>query len=204
MSCKEVCPYSYFWWCGYFRSPWVLFVLTNEFSLRITKLHQQLGSHKLVVYHSVFDQFLTYKMTILSKACKPVNFEAHNSLKFNLNNIWGLCLNFFECEYVLESNAPDIITLCETNMDDSTDSSNFSVRSYFPLIQKDSVTRMHGLAVCLYKGKTSFCIGLISSKIYGFLVMFSTDFTSLSVLLLFPLMITFFILMQFLLIFHQT
>ena len=143
-------------------------------------------------------------MTILSKGCKPVNFEAHNSLKFNLSNISGLCLNFFECEYVLESNAPDIITLCETNMDDSIDSSNFSVRSYFPLIQKDSVTRMHGLAVCLYKGKTSFCIGLISSKIYGFLAMFSTDFTSLSVLLLFPLMITFFILMQFLLIFHQT
>ena len=36
--------------------------------------------------------------------------------------------------------------LCETNMDGSIDSGNFSVRGYLPLIQKDSVTHMHGLA----------------------------------------------------------
>ena len=32
-------------------------------------------------------------------------------------------------------------------MDDSTDSGNFSVRGYHPLIWKDSGTHMHGLAV---------------------------------------------------------
>ena len=37
--------------------------------------------------------------------------------------------------------------LCETNLDDSIDSGNFSVRGYLPLIRKDSSTDMHGLAV---------------------------------------------------------
>ena len=34
-----------------------------------------------------------------------------------------------------------------TNLDDSLDSGNFSVRGYLPLIQKDSITHMHVLAV---------------------------------------------------------
>ena len=46
-------------------------------------------------------------MTI-SKACKPDNFV--------------------DCESFLESNSPDILALCETNLDDSIDSGNFSVR----------------------------------------------------------------------------
>ena len=37
--------------------------------------------------------------------------------------------------------------LYEANLDDSTDSNNFSVRGYLPLIQKHSITHMHGLAV---------------------------------------------------------
>ena len=32
--------------------------------------------------------------------------------------IWGICSNFVECEWFLESNLPDILTLCETNLDD--------------------------------------------------------------------------------------
>ena len=62
-------------------------------------------------------------------------------------NICGLLSNFVECESFLESNSPDILPLCETNLDDSIDSGNFSVTSYLPLIRKDSVTHMHGLAV---------------------------------------------------------
>ena len=45
------------------------------------------------------------------------------------------------------SNSPDILAFCETNLDDSIDSSNFSVRGYLPLIRKDSSSHMHGLAV---------------------------------------------------------
>ena len=86
-------------------------------------------------------------MNILSKACKPDNFESHNSLKLSFKNIRGLHLNFVDCESFLESNSPDILALCETNLDDSTDSGNFSVRGYLPLIRKDSGTHVHGLAV---------------------------------------------------------
>ena len=58
-------------------------------------------------------------MVILSKACKPDNFELHNSLKLSFMNIQGLCSNFVDCESVLESNSCDILALCETNLDDS-------------------------------------------------------------------------------------
>ena len=125
-------------------------------------------------------------MAILSKACKPENFELCNSLKLSFMYIWGLHSNFVDCESFLESNSPDILTLCETNLDDSIDSGNSSVRGYLPLIRKDSSTHMH-------EGRSSFCRGLISRKLCRFLLMFSTCFTSLSVVILFPLSITFLI-----------
>ena len=86
-------------------------------------------------------------MAILSKACKPDNFELRSSLKLSFTNIPDLCSNFVDYKSFLESNSPDILALCETNLDDSIDSGNFSVRDYLPLIQKDSSTHMHGLAV---------------------------------------------------------
>ena len=47
-----------------------------------------------------------------------------------------------------------ILALCETNLDDSIDSGNFSVilRGCLPLIRKDSSTHMHGLAVYVKEG----------------------------------------------------
>ena len=119
-------------------------------------------------------------MAILSKACKPDNFELHNSLKLSFTNIRGLRSNFVDCESFLESNSPDILALCETNLDDSTNFGNFSERGYLPLIWKDSITHMHGLAVYVKKGL------LISRKLCGFLHMFSTSITAS-----FPLSITF-------------
>ena len=77
-------------------------------------------------------------MAIISKACKPDNFELHKSLKLSFMNIRGLRLNFVDCESFLESNSPDILALCETNLDDSIDSCNFSVRRYLPLIWNNS------------------------------------------------------------------
>ena len=91
-------------------------------------------------------------MAILSKACKPDNFESHNSLKLSFMNIRGLCLNFVDCESFLKSNCRDILAVCEANLDDSIDSGNFSVRGYLPLIRKDSSTHMHGLAVYVKEG----------------------------------------------------
>ena len=97
-------------------------------------------------------------MTILSKACKPDNFESHNSLKLSFTNIRGLRSNFVDCESFLESNSLDILALCETNLDESVDSGNFSVRGYLPLIQKDSGT--HAWSPSLCERRTSFCMGL--------------------------------------------
>ena len=91
-------------------------------------------------------------MAILSKACKPDNFESHNSLKLSFTNIRGLRSNFVDCESFLESNSPDILALCETNLDDSMDSGSFSVRGYLPLIRKDSSTHMHGFAISVKVG----------------------------------------------------
>ena len=91
-------------------------------------------------------------MAILSKGCKPDNFDLHISLKLNFTNIRGLRSNFVECDFFLESNCPDILALCETNLDDSIDSGNFSVRGYLPLIRKDSIIHMHGLGVYVQEG----------------------------------------------------
>ena len=128
-------------------------------------------------------------MVILSKACKPDNSESHNFLKVSLTNIWGLCLDFVDCKSFLELNSPEILALCETNLDDSIDPGNFS--GYLSLIQKDSSTHAWSCSLC--EIRTTFCTGLISRKLCRFLLMFSTGFTSLGVLLCFPLSITFII-----------
>ena len=91
-------------------------------------------------------------MAILSKACKPDNFQSHNSLTLSFTNIQGRRSNFVDCESFLESNSPDILALCETNQDNSTDSGNFFVRGCLPLIRKDSGTHMHGLAIYVKEG----------------------------------------------------
>ena len=91
-------------------------------------------------------------MTILSKACKPDNFESHNSLKLSFTNIRGLRSNFVDCESFLESNSADIRALCESNLDDPIDSGNFPVRGYLPSVRRDSNTHMHGVTVYVKEG----------------------------------------------------
>ena len=60
-------------------------------------------------------------------------------------------MNFVECESLLESNSPEILALSKSYLDDS-DSGNFFLRSCLTLIQKDTVTDMHGLAVYVKVG----------------------------------------------------
>ena len=54
--CMEVHPYSCFRWCRYFWGPWVSFLTTDEFSVRVTKI-QGLLCHKLTAYLSIINQF---------------------------------------------------------------------------------------------------------------------------------------------------
>ena len=93
-------------------------------------------------------------MVILSKGQKDINRITLNHTPLsNFTNIQGLSSNFAECESFVESNFPDILALCEKNLNDSIDSDNFSLRGYLPLICMDkgfwkvSVTHMHGFAV---------------------------------------------------------
>ena len=137
----EMCPYSCFQWCGYIRGPWVPLVTIDEFSVRFINITSRTGvawAHSLLLYLYLF--LTQWIMAILSKGCKPDNSESHTSLKLTFTNICSFHLNFVECESFLESNSPDNLALCETNLDDSIDSGNVSVRGYRPLNRKDSIT----------------------------------------------------------------
>ena len=68
-------------------------------------------------------------MDILSKACKPRNFGSHN-LKFSFRKILCLGSNFADCKSFFELHSPETLALCETKLDDSIDSGNFSVGVY--------------------------------------------------------------------------
>ena len=57
-------------------------------------------------------------MAVLSKGCKPDNFESYNSLNLSFTNIQSILFNFVDCESSLESNSPNILALRETNLDD--------------------------------------------------------------------------------------
>ena len=91
-------------------------------------------------------------------------------------------MNIVDCESFLESNSPDILALCKTNLDDSVDSGNFSVRGYLPLISKDSSIHMHSLRVYVNVGPP-----------FAWDLSLENSADSLSVLLLFLLSITFFV-----------
>ena len=119
-------------------------------------------------------------MAILSEECKPDNFESNNPLK--------LLRNFVECESFLELNSPKMLAVCETNLNDSMDSGNFSVRIYFPLIQKNSVTNMDGLADYMKEGLPFAQDLSLANSANSYL--FLTYFASFSALFLFPLSIT--------------
>ena len=102
-------------------------------------------SHELTAYLSVSNLFKINELwPHYQKDGNHINnFESHNSLKLSFTNIQGIfCSNFVEYESFLESNSPDILALSETKFSDSID----SMRGYLSLIQRDSITHMHGLA----------------------------------------------------------
>ena len=131
----------------------------------MTVLGRQLFAVKIVSNinnkHQKKNSFFTYWKAIWSKAHKKGNFG--NSLKLSFVNVWGSC---FTWEKLGRLN------------------SNFSQRSFLPLIRKDSLTDIYGLVVYV-KDRLPVCMGLIRRKLWGFLFKFLIDFTSFSALPLF-------------------
>ena len=159
------------------------------------KLLHVLVSYKLTANLSVYNLFLAqWIVTILSEGFKPDNFQPHNSLKLRFTNVQSLCSNFVESESFHEPNSPDIFALHEKNLYDSIDSGNFSGRGYLPLIHK--VSNTYTWSCNLFDRSTFFCMGLITRKLWRFLLMFLTGLTSLSVLFLFHLSIAFFVILH--------
>ena len=108
-----------FWGVWILLIPWVSFVMTDEFSVRFTKLPSRIDvswTHSLpFYYYPILTQWIK---VILPKGCKPSNFESHNSLKvLSFTNIWGLPLNFVDCESFVELKCSDFLSLCGTNLD---------------------------------------------------------------------------------------
>ena len=74
------------------------------------------------------------------KIITQVNPFQPNVFLYPLENVRKpLVLRFIDSPYILP--------LCEANLEDSIDSSNFSVRGYLLVIRKDFVSHMHSLAV---------------------------------------------------------
>ena len=108
-------------------------------------------SHELKTYLSIFNLFKLSELW-------PYYQKHVNQIILNLTTLWNLALRIFETfvrillivNYSL--NHSNILALRETNLDDSIDSVNFSVRGYLPLIWKDFSTHIHGLAVHVKEG----------------------------------------------------
>ena len=120
------------------------------------KLLQGLVSHELRAQLSIFNLFKLghiINMAILSKVGKPDNFESCNSLKLSFGRYSRPLFEFCWLWIV-----PWIkLWWHSCSMWDKPgwlnfDSGNFFVRGYLPLIQKDSSTHMHGLAVYVKEG----------------------------------------------------
>ena len=122
-------------------------------------------------------------MVILSKGQKDINrITVNHTPLSNFTNIQGLSSNFAECESFVESNFPDILALCEKNLNDSIDSDNFSLRGYLPLICysyawiKDS-GRFLLLTCMVLQYHVEQVLHFISRKLCRFLLMFLIGFT---------------------------
>ena len=163
----EVSPYSYCRWCGCSRGLGVICYsrwIPIEDHKNISRIDVT-WTGSLLFWFSLL--FKLDEMAILSKVYVLDNFKSQNSLKLSFTNIRGFPSSFVGCESVLESNFPDIFALCETNVEDSINSINFSLRGYFPLTQTDYYSYTWSCSLCI-KGNW-FCTWLISKKLRVFL-----------------------------------
>ena len=107
----EVCPYIYFQCCRYFWGPWLSFVITDEFSVRVTKISSRIGVSWTYSLPFYFLSILTHWITaIISRRSKRDNFELYKSLKLSFANTWGFHSNFMKRESFLKLTSPETET----------------------------------------------------------------------------------------------
>ena len=147
-------------------------------------------SHELIAYLSIFNLFKLYELWPYYQ--KHVNqVILHNSLRLSFTNIRGSCSNFVGCKSFPESNSPNILAVW--------DKPGWLIWFWQFLCKRISSLNRKGFyylyawSRSLCEGRAFFCTRLNSKKLRRFLLTFLTGFTSPSVLLLFPLLITFFI-----------
>ena len=157
------------------------------------KLLQGVVPHELTAY-SIFNLFLTqWIMVILLKGFKPDNWTTQFTITY-LYEYLRPSYQFVECESFLESHSHDILAMW-----DKLGWLNWFWQflcGRFSFFNLKGLYYSYALSCSLCKRRNSFCTGHISRKLCGFLLRFSAGFTSLIVLLLFPLLITFFIFMH--------
>ena len=68
-------------------------------------------------------------------------------INLSFTNIRGLRSNFSFVETFLMQKSPDLLAMCETNLNNEISSSDFMVKGYLPIIRKDSTHHMHGLGL---------------------------------------------------------
>ena len=162
------------------------------------KLLHGLFCHELTAYLSVFDLFLTRLiLAILWKGRKPEIFKSHNSLKLSFVNIWNLHSNFAFKFCWMRIFPWTKLSLHSSSMWDELGWLNWFwqfLKSFIPWI--NGFSYKYEWTSSLFEGRPFFCMGLIFRELCRFLLMFLIGFTSLSVILLFPLSITFFIFMH--------
>ena len=123
---------------------------------------------------------------------------------------WGLCSNFVDCEFFLESNSPRILAVCETNLNDPVDSGNFSVKGYLPLMKEGPLFALdlsleNSYLCLLLDSYLCFRLALLNSFSYFFFLYWSPSLSGVFVLQLlsFDWEILIMLLSQSLLTFHQ-
>ena len=107
-------------------------------------------------------------------------------------------MKYTECDSFLKSDSPEIVALCETNLDDSVHSGHFSEKGYLPLNQKASVTHMDGLVVYVKEGLPFAWDLSLENSADSYLCFRLLLIPSINALLLFPPSITFIFMHNFL------
>ena len=136
----EVRSYSYFRWCGYFWSPWVSFVTTDEFSVRVTKITSRICVSWTHSLPSNIDEVFSINSSANVFVFGDLNIHHKEWLNYSggTDRSRELCYNFsISNDLTQVVNFPAWIPDC--NSVSSSDASICSTMAFSPLWNSDHV-----------------------------------------------------------------